>query len=232
MPPKPDASRAGEGGRDERDYRLKIVFRTEEIVRRRSSSRATWTSAARHRDEHDVRNVRAATCRIHRPRAPRRSDPGETARTSTSIAGRTHALPNQGPRWRDADAASTIAASCPERAQRVEGLPRASPTSRGACPERAQRVEGLAPSEPNESRGLPRASPTSRGVGSGFSRVWGPALAGPRHRPPPTRWWRRDRHQEARIMVPNRREKLEAFLVWGPGRAVANGKSANANRPA
>jgi hypothetical protein len=32
VPPKPDAARAGEGGRDERDYRLKIAFRTEEIV--------------------------------------------------------------------------------------------------------------------------------------------------------------------------------------------------------
>jgi len=36
VPPKPDAARAGEGGRDERDYRLKIVFRTEEIVHRRT----------------------------------------------------------------------------------------------------------------------------------------------------------------------------------------------------
>jgi hypothetical protein len=44
VPPKPDAARAGEGGRDDRDYRLKIVFRIEEIVHRRLASRATWTS--------------------------------------------------------------------------------------------------------------------------------------------------------------------------------------------
>jgi hypothetical protein len=78
VPPKPDAARAGEGGRDERDYRLKIVFRTDEIVHHRSlcerrgqARRPSWraTRSPRSRDDTSNRSTaRAAGLPIPRGR--------------------------------------------------------------------------------------------------------------------------------------------------------------------
>jgi len=88
VPPKPDAARAGNSGRDERDYRPKIVFRTEEIVHRRSlcERREHAHPPSRRTRRPDVRAGDTSNPIDH----ARRGLPDlQRPRTSKSIAGRT-----------------------------------------------------------------------------------------------------------------------------------------------